>query len=157
MSTAILIVEDEQSIIRIWTDFLSPLDGEIRIAMTLESAIEQMSKIPHPDIVLLDLRLPDSESAGRTLEYINALKQINPKAIVVVITGHVDAALPALASKLGADGYANKLECATQASLLGLISGALEKRQSSPKAPAFEGSLEMLKTLHAVTTPSQVA
>ena len=154
--TTILIVEDEQSMIRIWSEFLAPLKGEVRIAMTIESAIEQMARVPYPDIVLLDLRLPHSQNAEETLKAINVLKDINPKTVVVVLTGAVDGKLAELASQLGADAYANKMECATQVSLLNFIGGALAKRSTNPKAPAFENSLALLEQLHNLTCPDPI-
>lgn len=149
----VLIVEDDERMIQIWESFLAPLECVVRIAMTIREAMDEMRRVPFPDIVLLDLRLPGSNSAEDTLRQIEHFKAVNPKAVVVVLTGMVDKKLPELAAELGADGYSQKLDCANQTALFGVISQALTKRTQSSKAPAFETSLALLETLTRLTCP----
>lgn len=148
----ILIVEDDPGVTRLWERALAPIDAEVRSAITIPDALEQMRKIPPPDIVLLDLRLPGS-SATNTLEHISELRKVNPKVLVVVLTGMNDHALPRMAEAMGADGFGTKWEIDTQRKLLGLVSDSLARRTVSRK-PVFENSLEVLERLSALVTGS---
>lgn len=152
----ILIVEDEETVANIWQRFLAPLSDDIRIAPTLNEAFKQMARLPPPDLILLDLRLPGSESAEGTLQNIRKLKAVNPEAVVLVLTGATDAHLPILAVQLGADGFKQKTSVAGQEGLLRTIQGILQKRASSPDVPAYARSLELYERLTALLPPVSV-
>ncbi len=119
-----LIVEDEPSVMGLWRKFLQPVAHEIRECQTLSDAIELMRKIPPPDLVLLDLRLPDSMEAAATLARIPEFRAMNPKSIIMVITGALDASLPKIASEVGADAFLEKASVNGQTKLLQSIQAA---------------------------------
>lgn len=149
----ILIVEDEEAIARIWQRFLSPLSDDIRIALDLPAAFEAMRRLPPPDLVLLDLRLPGSESAESTLGQIKAIKAINPGAVVMVLTGATEANLPILAAQLGADSFQQKASVVGQERLLRAVQDALKPRTQQPEVPAYARSLELYERLTALLPP----
>jgi response regulator of citrate/malate metabolism len=87
----ILIIEDQESVAHLWRDFLVDKfgDRDIRVGYNMEQGIALMRETPHPDVVLLDLFLPDSTPI-QTLKSIETLKAINPYAVILVITGMLD-------------------------------------------------------------------
>lgn len=145
----ILIVEDEPTIVTLWRRILRNVSQDIRWAKDIAGAFREMRTIPHPDLVLLDLVLPGS-SARQTLEQINALKDINPNAVVLVITGSTDDFMPALASSLGADGFRFKPQMASQNALLEAIKCAFENRRAKQGEKPYERTSELLAMLNGL-------
>lgn len=142
----VLIVEDEPSLAYAWRLAMEPVACELRMACDMREAIEQMRKLPPPDLVLLDLRLPGS-SAEATVERIRDLKAINEEAVVIVITGAVEDNLPMLARHFGADAFEHKRDIVTQGRLLTAVKNALSKHTDVPifaeKLKLFEGLSEL--------------
>jgi len=99
----ILVVDDEPNI---RTTLSRALDLEGFAAETAANAAEALEKVAawHPDLVLLDLRLPDHDGLW-VIEQLSALPQAPP---VVMMSGHgtVEAALKAV--RLGALDFLEK-------------------------------------------------
>lgn len=151
----ILIVEDKPEVADLWKRLLAPIGADIREATTIPEALEMMAMIPMPELVLLDLRLPGS-TAQNTLEHIAHLKEINPAAVVVILTGSsymLNAPLAVIAKKFGADGSAIKTETTTQNELLSVIKSSLKSRRATTE-PIFEGSLSLFERLSSIMTPT---
>lgn len=71
-------------------------NSTVQTAESFDSAIEIVNRLPCPDIVLLDLSLPDSTME----ETISRLGQITDRCPVLIITGHTPDEL----SKAGFEG-----------------------------------------------------
>ncbi|MEL7607096.1 response regulator transcription factor [Sedimentibacter saalensis] len=69
-------------------------------AETLASAYELAEKLK-PDIVLLDIKLPDGDGAVGCRE----IKKIVPNVKIIILTAYSDDSIVAEAVKSGADGY----------------------------------------------------
>ncbi len=107
-TTKILIVDDSDSDRGTYVRYLqSEVDYSYQIAEaeTLEDGLE-LWRSQRPDIVLLDLKLPD----GDGLEFLEALSEEYPdqRLPVIVLTGQGDEATAVRAMKLGADDYLEK-------------------------------------------------
>lgn len=147
----VLICEDHAGTAQLWERYLSKVASVIRITHDLDSALEAMREEPPADIVLLDLYLPGSD-AKNTLAHVEAFKVINPKAIVIAITGSIEEELPKLAEKLGADSFVVKHRDATsQRSLLNVVSETIRTRRLKTDEPLFEGNLAVLERLSELT------
>ena len=85
MSLSILVVDDDRTIRETLADFLVLRGHTVRSAETA-TAGRRAAAEHTPDIVLLDLRLPDADGT-RLLE---ALQADDPEIGVVVLTGHAD-------------------------------------------------------------------
>lgn len=154
MKGVLLIIEDVAIMADIWRDLLADVFS-VRVANTWEKGYELMRLRPVPDIVLLDLVLPDSRDPKKTLERIETLKSINPNAAVIAITGNSDDSLAKFAALVGADFFASKREYGqSQRDLLTAIKnglrGTLEK-----KTPAYQQNLEMLEFVTGIITAKQ--
>ncbi len=104
MKERILIVDDDKYIALLLYNFL---EEEGFICDTAENgleALEKVSKGNHYDMVLLDFVMPKMNG----LEFLAALKEINPKLPVLMISGYrtIDNTLEAL--RLGAIGFIKK-------------------------------------------------
>ncbi|PRX44716.1 LuxR family two component transcriptional regulator [Prauserella shujinwangii] len=101
MSAKVMVVDDHP-VVRDGVMMLLRSDPNLRIIGSVESgraAIEQVS-VWRPDIVLLDLRLPDMLAP----EVISGLRQEYPAARIVVFTAHGDHQGVVAALEAGANG-----------------------------------------------------
>lgn len=99
----ILIVDDEETIRLSIKEFLSGLGYDVIAAETSEHALEKINEFL-PDLVLLDLRLPNM--CG--IELLEKVKKRDPNALIIVMTGYgsIDSAVEAM--KMGAHDYLEK-------------------------------------------------
>lgn len=99
----ILVVDDELGMRQVINKILSPLGHEIIDTDEGTRAI-QMAKEQSPDVVLLDIRLPDMDGP----DIVAGLKKIKDNLPVIVLSGFgdVDAAVELV--KLGAFDYISK-------------------------------------------------
>lgn len=145
----VLIIEDDEGMARVFRQSILPVASEVRIAHNLVEALIEMRRKPAPDMVLLDLRLPGSRPEN-TLAHIAELKAVNPRVVVLVITGCVEDHLPALAAKLGADGFRAKMDVSSQERLLAAVKETLQTRRTSSE-PVWEKSLQIIERLSEMT------
>jgi len=99
----ILVVEDEvdvQRLVEVVFRVAAPGGFLVRRAGTLADAIKAVMGMM-PDLVLLDLHLPDAQG----LEALKALRDLVPQAAIVVLTSNTDEALAFEGIKLGAQDW----------------------------------------------------
>jgi two-component system, OmpR family, KDP operon response regulator KdpE len=102
MGARLLVVDDEQSILRAVRANLTRHGYEVETADTGRLAIEQFGWY-HPDLVMLDLGLPDVDG----LEVIRRIREQSPTPIIVLsVRGAERDKVAAL--DLGADDYLTK-------------------------------------------------
>jgi two-component system response regulator AtoC len=99
----VLVIDDEKNIRALLAKVLAQDQVEVYSAGTGAEGM-QMADEHEPDVVLLDLRLPDTSG----LEVLRALKTRHPEAIVIMMTafGQVESAVEAM--KSGATDYLEK-------------------------------------------------
>ncbi len=102
-SEKILIVDDEESIVRMLKRFLLIKGFEVFEAFDGPQAIDIYKK-KKPDIVLLDIALPGKNG----LEVLEALKSCDADVSVIMVTGNEDAELGRRCLKNGAADYISK-------------------------------------------------
>jgi DNA-binding NtrC family response regulator len=103
MQASILVVDDQDSIRHFLAQTLEDEDFEVRTAATGERALEVCEEIL-PDIVLLDLKLPDMDGTA----VLEEIKKIAQEITVIMITAHGDIESAVEAMKLGAFDYIGK-------------------------------------------------
>ena len=101
--TRLLIVDDDPSMARFLTSYLSRLNFEVNSASSGEEAI-RMFRVYDPGLVLLDMAMTGMDG----LETLERLKQIKPEVLVIVVSGQNNPELIFRASKTGADDYIHK-------------------------------------------------
>jgi DNA-binding NtrC family response regulator len=100
MKQDILIIDDERSILDLFIKFLS---GQGYAVSTVSSLKEARDILASRDFhaVIIDQHLPD----GKGVDLINDVRDSNPTAAIVMITGQADVPLAVEAMQKGADNF----------------------------------------------------
>ncbi|MCX7878175.1 MAG: response regulator [Ignavibacteria bacterium] len=99
----ILLIEDNPGDARLIEEYLSEavnMEHTVKVADRLSSGIEILDNEP-VDVVLLDLKLPDSEG----LSNVEQIFSVSPNVPIVVLTGLNDETTAINAVKMGAQDY----------------------------------------------------
>jgi DNA-binding NtrC family response regulator len=99
----LLLVDDDPQVCWIVSHVLEEAGYEVSTAETVRAALEAFEARP-PDVVLLDLRLPD----GDGMELMQRMRDTDPSVVVVMMTGHGTVESAVRAMKLGAFDYLMK-------------------------------------------------
>ncbi|MGF1772290.1 quorum-sensing sigma-54 dependent transcriptional regulator LuxO [Vibrio maritimus] len=92
-SRYLLMVEDTASVAALYRSYLSPLGIDINIVGNGRDAIQSLQHRT-PDLILLDLRLPDMTG----MDVLDAVKQSHPDVPIIFMTAHgsIDIAVDAM-------------------------------------------------------------
>ena len=99
----VLIVEDSESLAAIFSSYLGDECYDIRVSTTLDEARRDWTEFA-PEIVLLDLQLPD----GNGLELLSAPEPNQPRVDIIVMTAFGSNDIAARAIRAGATDYLSK-------------------------------------------------
>lgn len=108
----LLIVEDEPGDAELTTERLSTLpeyDFEVAVAASLEEAIGTIGRL-HPDAVVLDLNLPDSQG----IETLRRIRNAEADIAIVVLSGDINPDVRQTALEAGAQDFIGKDDPAVQ-------------------------------------------
>ena len=98
---SVLIIDDEQAITSALATYFERSGHEVMRAHTGEEGIACVRRV-HPDLVLLDLRLPDMSG----FEVLERIREFNP--VVIMITGYGDVPDAVRAMQAGAESFLTK-------------------------------------------------
>jgi DNA-binding NtrC family response regulator len=101
--TSILVVDDDETVRETLADFFDSFGYVVRSAATA-TAGRQAAAEHAPDVVLVDLQLPDA--SGLTL--LEALRADDPELGLIVLTGHADVPTAVRAMQQGALDFLEK-------------------------------------------------
>lgn len=151
----ILIVEDSAAVVSVWKRLLSSVGRDFRVADNVEDALREMEKPPHPDLVLLDLTLRDT-NAEETLARVEDFRRIHPETVILIITGNPNPSLALLAQKAGADGFQAKPDMSKQDNLLQAVREAFKRgipaETTDETAKPYERRICLLEKLTGLVT-----
>jgi two-component system, NtrC family, response regulator AtoC len=99
----ILIIDDEQSLLESLEMFLTEKGYLVSCATSASEGLE-MNSASHPDVIILDVRLPDKDG----LEILEELQQKHTAKNIIIITAFHDMDTTIKAMKLGAMEYIPK-------------------------------------------------
>ncbi len=123
MADTVLIIDDEPGILATVADVLSDEGyGTLTAASGLEGLTLYEEK--RPDVVFLDIWLADRDG----LEVLRALRELDPGAAVIMISGHGTVSTAVKAIRMGAFDYLEKPLSYNQ--VVEAVAGALEHRKS---------------------------
>jgi len=103
---SILVVEDDADLLKLVGEVLAKAGFLTRFARSRAEINAEFNKPPLPDLVLLDVRLPDADGFN-ILERIRNNQKIL-KLPVIMMTGRSEVTDVARGLSLGADGYVTK-------------------------------------------------
>jgi two-component system response regulator RegX3 len=135
MATRILIVEDEVSIAEPFARLLEREGFEARVAGTAAAAL-QMARAERPDLVLLDLALPDGDGRDvcRTLRAESGVP-------VIMLTARGSETDRVVGLELGADDYVVKPFSAAE--VVARIRAVLRRTSHSPAAASHAAPIRI--------------
>ncbi|MBI9031097.1 sigma-54-dependent Fis family transcriptional regulator [bacterium] len=99
----ILIADDEINIVKLMKEIFEEDNHEIEIAYNGQQALDKYKNFV-PDITFLDVKMPVMDGVS-TLEKI---KQVNPEALIVMISGHSNISIAVKSIKGGAYDFLEK-------------------------------------------------
>ena len=127
----ILVVEDAAEYAQLVTAALRKDGHEVSAASTIEAARQQLRSTP-PDIVILDLTLPDGDGLDLCQEV-----RSSTDAFVLMLTGRDDEVDKLLGFRLGADDYMTKPFSPRElAARVSALIGRSRSRSAEPQAAA---------------------
>ncbi len=100
----VLIVDDEATIRKSLARLLTAGGYSVRVADCARAALGEAQKGPPPDLVLLDICLPDTSG----IEVLARLREMNRHIVVIVMTAYGSTRDAVLAMKRGAYDYLSK-------------------------------------------------
>ena len=124
MKPRVLIVDDDPISVKILEKFLEAGGYETNSAFSAKEGIENAKKF-NPDLVLLDLKLPDKSG----IDVIPIIKSINDEIPIIMVSGSGETNDIVSAMKSGASDYVQKP--IDSAPLLGKIKNLLEIKKIS--------------------------
>ena len=138
MSDLVLIVDDEPGILSALASVLADEGFESVCTQSGEEALDLYQQ-RSPAVVFLDIWLPDRDG----LETLQAIREMDPAAAVVMMSGHGTTSTAVKAIKMGAFDYVEKPVSYNQ--VVESMNGALEYRHSVATDSSFLNSLERTK------------
>ncbi len=99
MNKTILIIEDDQEVLRVYKTVLSQF-GQVRVAQNMEQARPQLEGL---DLIILDYHL-----RGEKTSFEDIVPELKPFAPILLCSGNPDPSVVALGKSLGVVGYWNK-------------------------------------------------
>lgn len=87
MKTKILVVDDVDTIARVYARFLERQGYEVRIAFNGDEALIEWERF-RPELVISDIRMPKMSG----FELASAIRKKNPDQKVILMTGYADEA-----------------------------------------------------------------
>lgn len=139
----ILIVDDELSVRRSLQEWFLEDGFEVEIAESGEEALEKMHRGPY-DIILLDIKMPGMD--GITLQ--RRIKEIDPQAIIIIMTAYASVETAVEAIKLGAFDYVTKPFDPDE--LSNLVRNALKQKDLT------EENLQLKETISELTSHQNI-
>jgi UDP-3-O-acyl N-acetylglucosamine deacetylase len=126
MATTVLIIDDEPSILSTIGDVLAD-EGYATLAAGNAEAGLAIYLEKKPDVVFLDIWLPDRDG----LEVLQALRDLDSSAAVIMISGHGTVATAVKAVRMGAFDYLEKPLSYNQ--VVGAVASAMERKLALAK------------------------
>jgi DNA-binding NtrC family response regulator len=99
----LFLIEDEETFAKNAAAYLSRYGWDVEIAASAEDALERLAAVG-PDVIVLDFNLPGMNG----LQALNVLRERDPEARVVMLTGHASIQLAVDAMKAGSAEFLPK-------------------------------------------------
>lgn len=154
----VLLIEDSPDDIYLFQRRIKP-GTELSIATTLEAGVRSVRETP-PDIVMLDLNLPDSRGGAETYSSFSSQTASEHPFPVIVYTGTDDPEVSKECIELGAAAFIGKsqladaglpeiIEIAVERNRLALMRSSQEEITSIPVVDALKKITDKFKHLIA--------
>jgi DNA-binding NtrC family response regulator len=129
MTARILIVDDEDIVVRSCLRILGDANYDVEVARGGPEALEKIDASPY-DVLVVDIMMPQVNG----LEVLQHVKKKQPDAEVIIVTGLSQTETALRAQELGAFAYLPKPFAPEE--IQGLVADALAKRRPRGKQAA---------------------
>lgn len=147
----ILIVDDNQDILFALNLLLAPRAEKVKVA-TSPDRIPQFMKSFGPDLVLLDMNFRrDAISGEEGFENLKGILELDPTAVVVMMTAYADTEKAVRAIKMGAADFIPKPW--KNDKLLATLSAAMRLRRSQREVNELQQKVEALSAPQEAEPP----
>jgi UDP-3-O-[3-hydroxymyristoyl] N-acetylglucosamine deacetylase len=153
MNELILIVDDEPGILTTLAQILGDEGYRTVVTTSGEEALHLLRE-QHPDVIFLDIWLPDWDG----LETLQALRDVDPNAMVIMMSGHGTSETAVKAIKMGAHDYLEKPLSYDRT--LKAVTEALEARRTRVEAAetgVLEASRERIEPVMKFEPPPELS
>ncbi|WP_026953209.1 sigma-54-dependent transcriptional regulator [Algoriphagus mannitolivorans] len=103
MNQQILVIDDDQDLCRVLSNFLKKSNFEVDVAYKADDGLKLLREKSY-DLILCDYRLPDMTG----VEALQKIKVLSPESAVIIITGYSDVRTAVDTFKYGANDYVTK-------------------------------------------------
>lgn len=103
MSQNILVIDDDQDLCKVLSNFLKKSNYEVDVAYKAEDGLKLL-RTQEYDLILCDYRLPDMTG----VDALQRIKVLRPDAAVIIITGYSDVQTAVETFRYGANDYVTK-------------------------------------------------
>jgi DNA-binding NtrC family response regulator len=103
MTENVLLIDDEQDFLDVMSERMEARGFEVSSAMSAKEALGMIKKGAY-DAIILDLQMPGMDG----IEALKAIKDIQPEAQIILLTGHATVEKGVEAIKLGATDFIEK-------------------------------------------------
>ena len=100
---AVLVVDDEQAVGRLFEEALSQNNYRVVLARDGEEALRTLKRFDF-DLIFLDLKMPGMDG----VETFRRIREVDPQVPVIIVTGYPDSDLMARALEVGPMGVMEK-------------------------------------------------
>ena len=155
INASLLVIDDDETVRETLVEFFTGEGATVAAAGTAAAARAMTSQLL-PDVVIMDLRLPDASG----MELLAELRAADPDAAVIMLTGHADVRVAVGAMRSGArdvlekpvdlatlrDAVARALETLQlqrEVALLRASSAGAARSDAPPLRPSFETLIEL--------------
>ncbi|HKQ31558.1 MAG TPA: response regulator, partial [Thermodesulfobacteriota bacterium] len=103
MSQTVLVIDDEEFLCKKLSESLSDDGFLVSTANNGETGL-LLARRDNPDLILLDLRLPDMDG----IEALGQINNMDPKPVTILMSGHGNVDMAVSAIKMGAYDFIEK-------------------------------------------------
>lgn len=139
MASKILVIDDDTSFCVMLKTFLQKKGYEVTNAFTAKEA-EEAIKNQIFDVVLTDIRLPDSDG----IQILKSIKEVSFSTQVILMTGYTDIKTAVSAMKMGAYDYVGKPINPDE--ILHTIEQSLKKKSEKPEVSEKKAEKQIVPT-----------
>lgn len=125
----VLLVEDDSNYAMAMEHLLRACKLDVERVSLLQDALVEAERM-QPDVILLDLALPDSPIAD-TIKSIPELRRIAPDTHVAVITGSMNPTYKEMSMEAGASTFTEKGGMGSRRDILNLLIESLKNSNNS--------------------------
>jgi len=141
----ILVIDDEATIVEVFTEFLEEEGHHVTSALTGAEAM-QLIKANSYDVIFVDLVLPDFSDREGGLRLLEFAKQVDPSVEVIIITGYGTIHAIKTAMRLGAYDFIIKPPMWDE--VLQTVANAIAKRQLKMERDELARQVERVRAEH---------